>query len=95
MALYDALFDYVADPQRIEEVRPAHRAYLKQLLDEGKLHEAGRFGHERGGLIVYHAESESAARGMLYRDPFATEGIIRIDSVQEWVVIYSDCESTG
>ncbi|HEV2127876.1 MAG TPA: YciI family protein [Thermomicrobiales bacterium] len=91
MTLYAALFTYVADPARIDEVRPAHREYLKQLLDEGTLHEAGRFGDERGGLIVYNTESESDARTLLDRDPFSTSGIISIDSVQEWKVILSAC----
>jgi uncharacterized protein len=92
MALYAALFTYVADPERIDEVRPAHRAYLRSLLDEGSLHEAGRFGHERGGLIVYNVETESEARALLAADPFTTEGVISIDSVQEWKVILSACE---
>lgn len=92
MALYAALFTYVADPDRIDEVRPAHREYLKTLLDSGSLHEAGRFGHERGGLIVYSTETESEARGLLDRDPFTLEGVISIDSVQEWKVIFSTCE---
>lgn len=92
MALYAALFTYVADPDRIEEVRPAHRDYLRRLLDDGTLHEAGRFGHERGGLIVYNTEAEGVARALLDNDPFTTEGVISIDSVQEWKVILSACD---
>lgn len=74
MALYAAIFSYVDDQERIAEVRPAHRAYLQKLLDEGTLHEAGRFGDERGGLIVYRTESEGVARDLLSKDPFTTEG---------------------
>ena len=92
MALYAALFTYVADSDRIEEVRPAHREYLRHLLDQGTLHEAGRFGHERGGLIVYNTESEAEARDALANDPFTIGGVISIDSVQEWKVILSACD---
>lgn len=92
MALYAALFTYVADQERIEAVRPVHRQYLRRLLDEGILHEAGRFGHERGGLIVYNVGSEAEAREVLDNDPFTTGGVISIDSVQEWKVILSACD---
>lgn len=95
MGLYAALFRYVADRAQIEEVRPAHRAYLRELLDAGTLHEAGRFAHERGGLVVYRADSEEEARALLAGDPFITEGIMELESIQEWLVILSACEESA
>lgn len=89
MALYAAIFSYIDDQERIAEVRPAHRAYLQQLLDAGTLHEAGRFGDERGGMIVYNTASEAEARNLLARDPFTTEGVITDATVREWKVIFS------
>lgn len=89
MALYAALFDYIDDQERIAEVRPAHRAYLQHLLNDGTLHEAGRFGDERGGLIVYNTASEADARELLRHDPFMEEGVITDVSVREWKVIFS------
>ena len=89
MALYAAHFAYIDDQDRIAEVRPAHRAYLQQLLDEGTLHEAGRFGDERGGLIVYNTDTEADARELLRHDPLMKEEIITDLTVREWKVIFS------
>lgn len=92
MALYAALFTYVAEQEQVEAVRPDHRAYLRSLLDDGTLHEAGRFGHERGGLIVYATDTMDEAQALFDRDPFITAGIIELDSMQEWKVILSACD---
>lgn len=89
MALYAAIFSYVDDPDRVAAVRPAHRAYLQKLLDEGTLHEAGRFGDERGEMIVYNTSTAQEAQELLAADPFTTEGVIVDPSLREWKVIFS------
>lgn len=95
MAKWAALFHYSADQARIQEVRPEHRAYLRRLRDAGTLHEAGRFGHERGGLIVYRAASEAEARALFDDDPFTKNGIMGLDEMVEWLVVVSAVEEAG
>jgi hypothetical protein len=89
MALYTATLKYTDDAEKIGQVRPTHRAYLKTLVDSGKLHESGPFTDDSGALIIYNAESESEAQELLAHDPFTTEGVIVEATVKEWKIVLS------
>lgn len=93
MALYTAFLTYTDDKDRIAEVRPTHREYLKSLLDSGRLHESGPFTDDSGALIIYNAETEAEAKEMLANDPFSTNGVIVDATVKEWKVVMSSVES--
>lgn len=89
MALFTAFLTYTDDKDRIAEVRPTHREYLKSLLDSGRLHESGPFTDDSGALIIYNADSEAEAKEMLANDPFSTSGVIVDAVVREWKVVMS------
>lgn len=89
MALYTATLTYTDDAEKIAQVRPTHREYLKTLLDNGKLHESGPFTDDSGALIIYIADSEADARELLANDPFSINGIITDATVKEWKVVMS------
>ncbi len=89
MALYTATLTYTDDAEKIAQVRPTHREYLKTLLDSGKLHESGPFTDDSGALIIYIADSEADARELLANDPFSINGIITDATVKEWKVVMS------
>ena len=84
--IYAAIYTY--DPQRddIHIVRPPHREYLKGLYEDGSLLASGPRGD--GALLILSAESHSAARELLDRDPMVTEGIVTHIDVEEWTVVY-------
>lgn len=90
MALYTATLTYTDDKDRIQEVRPIHREYLKTLLDSGKLHESGPFTDDSGALIIYNAESEAEAQELLGNDPFSKNGVIIDATVKEWKIVMSN-----
>lgn len=89
MALFTATLTYTDDKDKIAQVRPTHREYLKTLVDSGRLHESGPFTDDSGALIIYNAESEADAREMLAADPFSTSGVIVEASVKEWKIVMS------
>ncbi len=89
MALYTAMLTYTNDEDRIAEVRPIHREYLKTLLNSGKLHESGPFTDDSGSLIIYNVESEAEAKELLAADPFTVNGVITDAVVREWRIVMS------
>lgn len=73
------------DKNKRDEVRPAHREYLKSLLAAGKLHESGPFVDDSGALIIYECADEAEARAQLAADPYSgADGVIADVSVREW-----------
>jgi uncharacterized protein YciI len=89
MALYTATLSYTDDADKIAQVRPTHREYLKTLVDGGKLHESGPFTDDSGALIIYVADSEADARELLANDPFTVNGVIVEATVKEWKIVMS------
>lgn len=88
MPLYAVQYAYVDDPA-VEEHRPAHRAYLRSLADEGTLLVSGPFADEGppGALLVLTGSSEQEVRDLLREDPFQQLGLVESVTVREWTPV--------
>jgi uncharacterized protein YciI len=89
MPFYAAMLQYGEDVERRLEVRPSHREYLKNLLETGKLLQAGPYGDDSGAIIVYEAADLAEVQELLTNDPFAQNGIIEGATIKEWNVVMS------
>ncbi len=85
---FAAFITYADDPARIAEMRPAHRAYLSTLLDEGKLAVAGPFTDGSGALLVYEAETAEAARALAHADPFSQAAVFKHVELRPWTPVF-------
>ncbi len=84
MAKFVAVITFGDQDTRME-VRPRHRAYLEQLLADGKLHASGPWADDSGALIIYEAADEAEARALLAADPYSqTDGILANVEFNEW-----------
>lgn len=87
MPLFTAILTYGDDVERRQQVRPTHREYLRELLEQGKLVRSGPFTDDSGALIIYEAEDLSEAQTLLTNDPFALNGVIVGAEIKEWNVV--------
>ncbi|QOQ38811.1 YciI family protein [Trueperella pecoris] len=87
MAIYAVRYTYNHETERQAEVRPAHRVFLKTLLDEGVLLASGPL---EGGqaLIIIRADDAVAALGILEGDPMNTESLIDSREALQWTAVY-------
>ena len=83
MALF-ALQLKFTDPERRMEVRPAHREYLAELKEAGKLITAGPFADQTGALLIYDVADEAELRDILTKDPYTTADVYEIITLAEW-----------
>lgn len=83
-----AVHEYTPDPDRVAAARPAHRAYLTQLLDAGELAFAGPFEDGSGALIVYECESREAAEALIAADPFQAAGVFHRFTLRPWKQVF-------
>ena len=84
--------EYVTDKERIQTIRPAHRAYLTSLLSKGKLAISGPFLDDYGALIVYEADSAEEAETLLKGDPFHAAGIFVRWTIRPWNPVMANRE---
>ena len=87
MAKFAAVVGYIADQDRVSDIRPVHREYLNQLLESGKLYKSGPFTDGSGALIIYEAEDLAEAQILLANDPFSKNGIINEATLREWKIV--------
>lgn len=73
---------FTDDPVRFE-LRPAHRALLGELADEGVLVAAGPFADESGALLVFDCDRERVQQA-IDADPYMTCAGVTITAIQEW-----------
>jgi uncharacterized protein YciI len=92
-----AVIEYSTDTAKVEAARPAHRAYLTELLRSGRLACSGPFTDEPGALIVYEAESKEEAEELIRNDPFHAAGVFVRWQLRPWKCIFANADllSTG
>jgi uncharacterized protein YciI len=84
LAIFAVTITY-GDKELRDQVRPAHREFLKARFDEGVLVESGPFVDDSGALLVYEAETEKKLYEILAQDPYwKNVGVIAGESVKEW-----------
>ncbi len=83
MAKFAAILTFGNTEQRLA-TRPAHREYLKELLDGGKLVASGPWVDDSGALIIYEAADEAEARALIAADPYNSGEIVANLELREW-----------
>jgi uncharacterized protein YciI len=68
-------------------VRPAHRAYVTDLFEQGHIRMSGPLADDTGAVIVYRAASLVEAQALVDADPYVREGVVRDVSLREWNVV--------
>ncbi|GHE09238.1 YciI family protein [Klenkia taihuensis] len=79
-------YRYTEDTALRDEVRPEHRAYLRELADAGSLLLSGPFGAgaPAGALLVFRADDEAQVQGWVDADPFSVRGVVASATLAEW-----------
>jgi uncharacterized protein YciI len=76
-----ALYAFVAvkyrySLDRMQQTVDRHRAYLRELLAQGKMVASGPFVPREGGGILLRVEDESEIQPILAKDPFQIEQLV-------------------
>jgi uncharacterized protein YciI len=81
---FAAIIKYISDADKIQSVRPLHRAYLTSLLNQGNIVATGPFTDGFGALIIYEAIDHDATETLIKNDPFYKEGIFISWDLHPW-----------
>lgn len=89
---FAAIIEYIQDREKIQQIRPVHREYLKTLLSQGKLVASGPFTDDSGALIIYEAATKEDAEQILRGDPFCASGIFVSWQLRPWNPVMANRE---
>lgn len=89
---FAAFVEYSNEPERIAQFRPAHRAYLDDLLKNGRLVLAGPFTDGSGALFVFEAADESKAKQLAEGDPFAKASLFKNVVIRPWMLVFASAD---
>lgn len=97
MPLFAVEYSYVADPERLDQHRPRHRAFLSELAAQGTVLLSGPFGPpaQPGALIIMNAPSLDDVHRLLDADPFREAGLIEDRAVRPWTMVIGDLGNVG
>jgi len=85
MPVFAVHYRYVDDPDAVTEHRPAHRDFLRNLLDQGTVLAAGAYTDgPAGALLVVRGDSEQQIATLLESDPFAQLGLVQDRQIRAW-----------
>lgn len=87
MTRYTVDTRYIPDRERLADVRPRHREYLRRLADKGEVLAAGPWAGDTGGFAVYDVADPAALYRALADDPYTIEGIAAERVIREWTVV--------
>jgi uncharacterized protein YciI len=79
--------EYVYNPDQNDlraEHRPAHRAWLEELVEQGLVLASGPFADGSGALLIFTSDNEEDLSRLVSQDPFARAGAISAVKTTGW-----------
>ena len=85
MPVFAVQYSYVDNPDVVTEHRPAHRDFLRDLLDRGIVLAAGAYTDgPAGALLVFRGDTEQDIADLLEADPFQQLGLVQDCQIRAW-----------
>lgn len=88
MPTYAVTYFYNASNEQLAEVRPIHREWLGQQLQNGSLLASGPMVDTAKALLIWKANSVSELAALLDNDPFDIAGFISERDIEEWNPVF-------
>ena len=63
-----------------------HAAFMDRLFADGMVVMGVPYADMRGTMVILEASHEEQVYAVFKDDPFVTQGVLRIESVREWLV---------
>ncbi|MEN9957270.1 MAG: hypothetical protein RIR46_878 [Actinomycetota bacterium] len=88
MSVFAVTYSYSASEAELAEIRPTHRAFFKELLEQQTLLASGPMVDRPGALLIVRADSVEQVAEILDQDPFDIAGYIGERAIAEWNPVF-------
>lgn len=76
----------VVDKATFDQSVPAHKAYVRSLIEQGHRAKSGYWGERGGGMLLFWADSLQQAESIVLKDPLIQNGCVKYE-LHEWRVV--------
>jgi len=85
MPVFAVQYRYVDRPDVVTAHRPAHRDFLRDLLDRGVVLAAGAYTDgPAGALLIFGGDSAAEIERLLHADPFQQLDLVEDCQIRAW-----------
>ena len=88
MPIFAVTYAYSASEAELAEIRPTHREFFKELLEQQTLLASGPMVDRPGALLIVRADSVEQVAEILDQDPFDIAGYIGERAIAEWNPVF-------
>ncbi|SES27816.1 YciI family protein [Actinokineospora terrae] len=78
---------YADDADRLAAARPAHRDYLRPMVESGRVLAAGPWADGTGGFVVLRAADRAELDELLAADPYTLQDVAESRVIREWNIV--------
>lgn len=76
----------LVDKATFDQHVPAHLAYVRGLIAQGHQARTGYWAEYGGGMLLFQAESRTAAEAIVAKDPLVANGCVEYE-LHEWHIM--------
>jgi uncharacterized protein YciI len=93
MYTYAVTYTFSATPEEVQQIRPTHREWLTEQLNNGSLLASGPMVDRPAALLIFKAESIEELNVLLDQDPYEIAGVIGERTIEAWHPIFGPFSS--
>lgn len=76
----------IVDKSTFDQFVPAHKQYVRQLIDQGHQAKTGYWGDFGGGMLLFRAADITEAQAIVEHDPLVENGCVDYQ-LHEWKIV--------
>jgi uncharacterized protein YciI len=76
----------IVDKPTFDRYVPAHVEFVKELVQQGYQARSGYWRERGGGMLLFWADSLTAAEAIVHRDPLIANGCVDYE-LHEWCIV--------
>jgi uncharacterized protein YciI len=88
MSNFAVTYHYTDDIELVNAIRPSHRVWLGEQLEQGSLLASGPMVNRPAALLIWKADSIEELNTLLDQDPFEIAGAITERTIEEWNTVF-------
>ena len=88
MPIFAVTYKYIDDAELVNLIRPPHRVWLMELLDQNILLVSGPMVNRAASLLVFRSDSAESLGKLLDQDPLEIAGVITERIIEEWNTVF-------
>jgi uncharacterized protein YciI len=76
----------VVDKATFDRYVPAHKEYVRELIDKGHKARTGYWAELGGGMLMFEASSLEEAKAIVARDPLVKNNCVKYE-LHQWCIV--------